>query len=95
MARFAGVVVADLPHHVTQRGNRRQRIFFETGDEQVYLDLLSARLRRRGVACPITSTWRHAACGTEEGRPLGQRRRLRGSKAGFVGIARRASETRS
>jgi putative transposase len=45
------VVIPDLPHHVTQRGNRRERIFFEPGDEQVYLDLLSAQLRRREVAC--------------------------------------------
>jgi putative transposase len=51
LARFARVVIPDLPHHVTQRGNRRERIFFEPGDEQVYLDLLTAQLRRRQVAC--------------------------------------------
>jgi hypothetical protein len=28
VARFARVVIPDLPHHVTQRGNRRERIFF-------------------------------------------------------------------
>jgi putative transposase len=49
------VVVPDLPHHVTQRGNRRQRIFFETGDEQVYLDLLSARLPARGGVLELLS----------------------------------------
>jgi putative transposase len=32
MARLARIVVPDLPHHVTQRGNRRQKIFFEDGD---------------------------------------------------------------
>jgi REP element-mobilizing transposase RayT len=51
VARFARVVVPDLPPSRDAAGNRRQRIFFETGDEQVYLDLLSAQLRRRGVAC--------------------------------------------
>jgi hypothetical protein len=28
MARVARVVAPGLPHHVTQRGNRRQRVFF-------------------------------------------------------------------
>jgi hypothetical protein len=32
MARIARVVVPDLPHHVTQRGNRREPAFFETDD---------------------------------------------------------------
>jgi hypothetical protein len=32
MARLARVVVRDLPHHVTQRGNRRERVFFDYGD---------------------------------------------------------------
>ena len=49
MARLARVVVPGLPHHVTQRGNRRERIFFEAGDEAVYRDLLAEQVRRRGV----------------------------------------------
>jgi putative transposase len=28
MARMARVVVPGLPHHVTQRGNRREPVFF-------------------------------------------------------------------
>ncbi len=28
MARIARVVVPGLPHHVTQRGNGRQKVFF-------------------------------------------------------------------
>ncbi|HEY5070491.1 MAG TPA: transposase, partial [Caulobacteraceae bacterium] len=35
------VVVPDLPHHVTQRGNRRERVFFEEGDYSFYLDLIA------------------------------------------------------
>jgi putative transposase len=31
-ARIARVVVPDLPHHVTQRGNRREPVFFEVED---------------------------------------------------------------
>ena len=50
MARFARVVVPDLPHHVTQRGNRRAPIFFEPGDEAVYLRMLADQLKKTGVA---------------------------------------------
>jgi putative transposase len=49
MARLARVIAPGLPHHVTQRGNRREPIFFEDGDQEVYLDLLAQQTRRRGV----------------------------------------------
>jgi len=49
MARLARVIVPDLPHHVTQRGNRREPIFFEDGDQEVYRDLLAEQVWRRGV----------------------------------------------
>ncbi|MAF47989.1 MAG: transposase [Rhodospirillales bacterium] len=42
MARLARIVVPDIPHHVTQRGNRRQPVFFEPGDYRYYLKLLAA-----------------------------------------------------
>ena len=51
MARLARMVIPGVPHHVTQRGNRRERIFFEAGDEQIYLDLMSAQLERHRVEC--------------------------------------------
>jgi putative transposase len=41
MARIARVIVPGLPHHVTQRGNRRQQTFFHDGDYQAYLDLMA------------------------------------------------------
>ena len=41
MARLPRIVIPGLPHHVTQRGNRRGRVFFEEGDYALYLDLLS------------------------------------------------------
>jgi putative transposase len=50
MARLARVVIPGLPHHVTQRGNRREAIFFEDGDHEVYLDLLAEQARKFGVA---------------------------------------------
>jgi putative transposase len=39
MPRIARVVVPGWPHHVTQRGNHRQTVFFCDHDRQVYLDL--------------------------------------------------------
>ncbi len=32
-----------MPHHVTQRGNRRQKTFFRDDDYQAYLDLMAER----------------------------------------------------
>ena len=37
MPRLARVVFAGLPHHVTQRGNRRERVFFGDEDRRTYL----------------------------------------------------------
>lgn len=42
MARMARLVVPGYPHHVTQRGNRRQAVFFEDADYRAYLDLLAS-----------------------------------------------------
>jgi putative transposase len=41
MARIARVVVPGYPHHITQRGNRRQKTFFCENDYQVYIELMS------------------------------------------------------
>jgi putative transposase len=41
MARLPRLVLPGIPHHVTQRGNRRERTFFENGDYLLYLDLLA------------------------------------------------------
>lgn len=49
MSRLARVVVPGLPHLVTQRGNRRQPIFFEQSDYAVYRDLLAERCRKAAV----------------------------------------------
>lgn len=49
MTRIARIVVPQVPHHVTQRGNRRQKIFLIEDDYAVYLDLLAARCRQHGV----------------------------------------------
>jgi putative transposase len=49
MSRIARAVVPGLPHHVTQRGNRRGKVFFEEGDYALYRDLLAERCRKLGV----------------------------------------------
>jgi putative transposase len=47
MTRLPGMVVPGLAHYVTQRGNRREAIFFEDGDQQIYCDMLAEQ--RTGV----------------------------------------------
>ncbi len=49
MARIARFVVPGLPHHVTQRGNRRERVFFGEDDYALYRDLLASQCRKHGV----------------------------------------------
>jgi len=41
MARIARVVVPGIPHHVTQRGNRRLDTFFTEADYLEYLNLMA------------------------------------------------------
>ncbi len=48
--RLARIVVPDLSHYVTARGNRREPMFFEDGDQELYLDLLAEHSRKARVA---------------------------------------------
>lgn len=41
MARLPRLVLPGIPHHITQRGNGRQRTFFDDDDYALYLDLLA------------------------------------------------------
>lgn len=50
MARLARVVIPGLPHHVTQRGNRAQRVFHEEGDWRYYLGLVSEAAKASATA---------------------------------------------
>ena len=50
MARIPRFVLPGHPHHVTQRGNRRERTFFEEGDYALYLDLLAKSSQRNDNA---------------------------------------------
>lgn len=49
MARIARVVAVGVPHHVTQRGNRRQAVFFSSADYRAYLRLMADWCRQSGV----------------------------------------------
>ena len=65
MPRIARIVAPGLPHHVTQRDNRRMQTFFRDEDYQEYLTLLAhwrehllerrfAKTMRRSIAEEIT-----------------------------------------
>jgi putative transposase len=41
MARLARVVVPSIPHHITQRGNRRMKTFFCEADYREYIHLMA------------------------------------------------------
>jgi len=49
MARIARIVVLGYPHHITQRGNRRQETFFGDDDYREYIDLMAEWCSRCGV----------------------------------------------
>ena len=48
MLRVARIVVAGAAHHVTQRGNNKQDVFFVDDDRRVYLELLWEQGQRFG-----------------------------------------------
>lgn len=49
MARQARIVIADTPHHITQRGNRGEAVFFEKADFETYLELLREQCEDKRV----------------------------------------------
>lgn len=55
MARLARFVVPGLPHLVTQRGNRREPVFFSAEDYALYRDLLAEACDKAEVA-----VWAHS-----------------------------------
>ncbi len=51
MPRIARIIGTGYPHHVVQRGNNRQTIFFDDADREFYLKLLSKYAKE--CACKI------------------------------------------
>ena len=54
MPRLARIVIPGVPHHVTQRGNRRERTFFEDADYKRYRTILGQAARKAGA-----EVWAH------------------------------------
>lgn len=50
MARIARVVVPGLPHHIVQRGNRNQTVFFSDSDRYMYVLMLKKAGGKYGVS---------------------------------------------
>lgn len=51
MARLARIVIPQVAHHVTQRGNRRLPVFFSDDDRATYLALLADAAGKSGTRC--------------------------------------------
>jgi REP-associated tyrosine transposase len=49
MARLARVILSGYPHHVVQRGNCRQDVFFDDDDYNFYLGLLKEWRNAEGI----------------------------------------------
>lgn len=49
MARLSRVVAVGLPHHIVQRGNRRQDVFFGENDRDAYIEYMQKACEEHGV----------------------------------------------
>jgi putative transposase len=73
MPRLRRIVIPGLPHHLTQRGNRRADTYRDTEDRDVYLDLLGPLLQQCAVTlfsyCLMTNHV-HLVCTPQEKEDL-------------------------
>jgi len=51
MARSPRITIPTLPHHIVQRGNNRQAVFFDDDDYRLYLECL--RQAKENCSCRI------------------------------------------
>ena len=49
VARLARLVAPEMPHHIVQRGNRRQQVFFDNEDKINYLKILEEKVKKYAV----------------------------------------------
>jgi len=49
MPRIARIVIPAVPHHITQRGNNKQDVFFVDDDRAVFLKLLKQQAEKFGM----------------------------------------------
>jgi len=50
MPRMARVVIPGIPHHIIQRGNRRQTVFLSDDDREAYLEYLDLYAKPAGIS---------------------------------------------
>ena len=49
MPRLARAIAVGCAHHITQRGNNRQDVFFVDEDRRMYLELLQEQAQKYGL----------------------------------------------
>ena len=49
MPRIARVCAVGYPHHITQRGNNKEKVFFDDEDRRLYLDILQRYKNKYGI----------------------------------------------
>ena len=50
MPRLPRLVIPHCPHHVINRGNRRQNVFFSDNDKRLYCEILFRETNKAGIA---------------------------------------------
>ncbi|MFW6128898.1 MAG: transposase [Candidatus Aminicenantaceae bacterium] len=50
MSRIARVVIPGCPHHIIQRGNRKQIVFFNNEDKKLYIQILRKQAKQSGIS---------------------------------------------
>ena len=95
MPRSKRIVVPGLPHHITQRGNGRAKVFDCDQDRMVFLDLLANYSRQYGLAmwgyCLMSNHFHLVAVPAHEGVTAKVMGRLEADYARFLNVRRRTS----
>jgi len=50
MVRIARIIIPDIPHHIIQRGNRRQQTFFNKDDYLLYKKIMREFCRKHDIS---------------------------------------------
>ncbi len=95
MPRSKRIVVPGLPHHITQRGNGRAKVFDCDQDRAVFLDLLAGYSQQYGLSvwgyCLMSNHFHLIAVPAHEGTAAKVLGRLEADYARFLNVRRRAS----
>ena len=95
MPRGKRVVVAGLPHHITQRGNGRAQVFDCDPDRTVFLDLLARYSQQYGLSLwgywLMSNHFHLIAVPSHEGSAASALGRLEADYARFLNVSRGAS----